>query len=236
MKISAIRNKPATMASESNDSDLLEHIKNSKKARKNKRSTSATTTLSIATMMKTKTTSDEESECDEREKLKLKKRFIKANVLSSPPPITLTLKKTSADSGAFLGESSNAHDNSYLSSSDNELPALVNAAIKCVESDSGSNTEPTSSKMTQQYTSSLLQDYMEKTQLVAQEPSPPSKEKKVKEVVKRKRGRPKKNASLVLETDSGEWFCVSWYFLWLSPRTLTHVRGYNVLGSVFLHR
>lgn len=223
MKISAIRNKPATMASESNDSDLLEHIKNSKKARKNKRSTSATTTLSsIATVMKTKTTSDEESECDEREKLKLKKRFIKAKVLSSPPPITLTLKKTS-DSSAFLGESSNAHENSYLSSSDNELPALVNAAIKCVESDSGSNTEPTSSKITQQYTSSLLQDYMEKTQLVAQEPSPPSKEKKVKEVVKRKRGRPKKNASLVLETDSGEWFCVSWYFLlWLSH---IHMQG-----------
>lgn len=209
MKISAIRNNPEPdegsyskrMGSESNDSELLEHMRNSKKARKNKRSTSAvvaTTTLS----MKMKTTSDEESECDEREKLKAKKRFVKAKVLSSPPPITLTLKKTS-DSGAFLGESSTAHDNSYLSSSDNELPALVKAAIKCVESDSGSNTEAAPAKVTQQYTSSLLQDYMEKTQLLAQDTSPPNK---VKEVVKRKRGRPRKNASLVLETDSGEWF------------------------------
>lgn len=210
MKISAIRNNPEPiqgnrriMGSESNDSDLLEHIRNSKKARKNKRSTSiATATLSTA--LKMKTTSDEESDCDERGKLKLKKRFIKANVLSSPPPITLTLKKTSV-SNAFLGESSNAHENSYLSSSDNELPALVNAAIKCVESDSGSNSETTTpAKVTQQYTSTLLQDYMEKTQLLAQDTSPSSKDKKVKEVVKRKRGRPKKNANLVLETDSGK--------------------------------
>lgn len=205
MKISAIRNNNPKEESnkmvggESNDSDLLETIKNSKKARKNKRSSSAATTTTLSTAMRN--TSDEESECDE--KVKVKKRFIKAKVLSSPPPITLTLKKTS-DSGAFMGESSNVHDNnSYLSSSDNELPALVNAAIKCVESDSGSNNDTvTPSKI--QYTSSLLQDYMEKTQLLAQDPSPTNKDKKVKEVVKRKRGRPKKNTSLVLETDSGE--------------------------------
>ncbi|KAL5291748.1 ASH1L family protein [Megaselia abdita] len=203
MKISAIRSVPeeGKMGGESNDSDSHSQYKSSKKARKNKRSTST----SASTVLKT-TSDSEESECDEREKLKVKKRFIKAKLLSSPPPITLTLKKTSTqtDSGAFLGESSNAHDNnSYLSSSDNELPALVNAAIKCVESDSGSNTEVTPAKMTQQYTSSLLQDYMEKTQLLAQDPVPTNKDKKVKEVVKRKRGRPKKNTSLVLETDSG---------------------------------
>uniref|UniRef100_T1GD67 Histone-lysine N-methyltransferase n=1 Tax=Megaselia scalaris TaxID=36166 RepID=T1GD67_MEGSC len=149
---------------------------------------------------------EEESECDDRENVLLnnkninsKKRFSKAKVLSSPPPITLTLKKT-CDS-TFLGESSssNVHDNnSYLSSSDNELPALVNAAIKCVESDSESNSETTPSKMTQQYTSSLLQDYMEKTQLLAQEPSPPNKDKKLKDVVKRKRGRPRKNTKRTL--------------------------------------
>lgn len=218
MKISAIRNniEPTAgsfsrrMGSESNDSDLHEHMKSSKKARKNKRSTSAVVVAATSTLStKMKTTSDEESECDEREKLKAKKRFVKAKVLSSPPPITLTLKKTS-DSGAFLGESSTAHDNSYLSSSDNDLPALVKAAIKCVESDSGSNTEAAPAKVTQQYTSSLLQDYMEKTQLLAQDTSPPTKPK---EVVKRKRGRPRKNANLVLETDSGEFFLV-FHFLW----------------------
>lgn len=214
MKISAIRNKPETEVKMSESIESVDPSK--KKARKNKRSTLLRTT-----------SDEEESDCDEREKekLKVKKRFTKAKLLSSPPPITLTLKKTCpADSSAFLGESSTAgaaHDNvSYLSSSDNDLPALVNAAIKCVESDSGSNNEVTPA--TQQYTSSLLQDYMEKTQLLAQDPAPSSKDKKVKEVVKRKRGRPKKNTSLVLETDSGE--CFFYFFLVLrssDSRTLS---------------
>lgn len=216
MKISAIR-KPEEeeMGSESDDSEPLEQLQK-KKARKNKRSSNSTLLIVGGSNNggggKHCSSDEEESECDDRENVLLnnkninsKKRFSKAKVLSSPPPITLTLKKT-CDS-TFLGESSssNVHDNnSYLSSSDNELPALVNAAIKCVESDSESNSETTPSKMTQQYTSSLLQDYMEKTQLLAQEPSPPNKDKKLKDVVKRKRGRPRKNTSLVLETDSGK--------------------------------
>lgn len=57
-------------------------------------------------------------------------------------------------------------DNIGLSSSDNELPALVNAAIKCVESDSDSHSLCTQPKI--QYTSSLLQDFMVKTQMLSE--------------------------------------------------------------------
>ncbi|XP_055378610.1 histone-lysine N-methyltransferase ash1 isoform X2 [Condylostylus longicornis] len=62
---------------------------------------------------------------------------------------------------------SDALNSGCISSSDNELPELVNEAIRRVnanasESDTDNNTFPPQ----QQYTSSLLQDFMEKTQML----------------------------------------------------------------------
>lgn len=78
--------------------------------------------------------------------------------LKKVPPVTITTQQLAAD-GA--------------SSSDMELPnALVQAAILCVESGSeGENTKIEQNNSTQ-YTSSLLRDFVEKTQMIGSNMSP----------------------------------------------------------------
>ncbi|XP_068148570.1 LOW QUALITY PROTEIN: histone-lysine N-methyltransferase ash1 [Drosophila tropicalis] len=94
-------------------------------------------------------------------------------------------------------------DSIGISSSDNELPSLVQAAIKRVESD----TEDTSvslgatgkSKHLPQYQSTLLQDFMEKTQMLGQhqlvgggDRVKPKEETQPPANPRKRRGRPKK--------------------------------------------
>ncbi|XP_016986221.2 histone-lysine N-methyltransferase ash1 [Drosophila rhopaloa] len=95
-----------------------------------------------------------------------------------------------------------------ISSSDNELPNLVQAAIKRVESDTedttveGSFRKAAKDKNLPQYQSTLLQDFMEKTQMLGQSTNSKFPEEKVvkakEETVlqaanpRKRRGRPKK--------------------------------------------
>lgn len=104
------------------------------------------------------------------------------------------------------------------SSSDMELPALVNAAIQRVESSDG---EASKSETNIQYTSSLLFDFMVKTQMLGSTASPlaatpstteapaavqstPSLDPLVAIVPKRKRGRPKKQIVVPLTVKTSE--------------------------------
>ncbi|XP_026848443.1 histone-lysine N-methyltransferase ash1 [Drosophila persimilis] len=100
-----------------------------------------------------------------------------------------------------------------ISSSDNDLPNLVQAAIKRVESDTedttveGSFRKAAKSKNLPQYQSTLLQDFMEKTQMLGQTGNSKLTEKqlpKAKEetqllanVPRKRRGRPKKTPVVV---------------------------------------
>ncbi|SPP76607.1 blast:Histone-lysine N-methyltransferase ash1 [Drosophila guanche] len=100
-----------------------------------------------------------------------------------------------------------------ISSSDNDLPNLVQAAIKRVESDTedttveGSFRKAAKSKNLPQYQSTLLQDFMEKTQMLGQTGNSKLAEKqlpKAKEetqllanVPRKRRGRPKKTPIVV---------------------------------------
>ncbi|EDW49799.1 GM17444 [Drosophila sechellia] len=95
-----------------------------------------------------------------------------------------------------------------ISSSDNELPSLVQAAIKRVESDTedttveGSFRKAAKDKNLPQYQSTLLQDFMEKTQMLGQTVNAKIAEEKVAKakeetlvqtaVPRKRRGRPKK--------------------------------------------
>lgn len=95
-----------------------------------------------------------------------------------------------------------------ISSSDNELPNLVQAAIKRVESDTedttveGSFRKAAKDKNLPQYQSTLLQDFMEKTQMLGQTVNAKLAEEKVAKakeetlvqtaVPRKRRGRPKK--------------------------------------------
>ncbi|XP_033161603.1 histone-lysine N-methyltransferase ash1 [Drosophila mauritiana] len=95
-----------------------------------------------------------------------------------------------------------------ISSSDNELPNLVQAAIKRVESDTedttveGSFRKAAKDKNLPQYQSTLLQDFMEKTQMLGQTVNAKIAEEKVAKakeetlvqtaVPRKRRGRPKK--------------------------------------------
>ncbi|XP_016998103.2 histone-lysine N-methyltransferase ash1 [Drosophila takahashii] len=95
-----------------------------------------------------------------------------------------------------------------ISSSDNELPSLVQAAIKRVESDTedttveGSFRKAAKDKNLPQYQSTLLQDFMEKTQMLGQSSSSKLPEEKVAKAgeealalaanPRKRRGRPKK--------------------------------------------
>ncbi|XP_017072424.2 histone-lysine N-methyltransferase ash1 [Drosophila eugracilis] len=95
-----------------------------------------------------------------------------------------------------------------ISSSDNELPSLVQAAIKRVESDTedttveGSFRKAAKDKNLPQYQSTLLQDFMEKTQMLGQSASSKLPEEKVVKAKedplvqtanpRKRRGRPKK--------------------------------------------
>ncbi|KAH8322182.1 hypothetical protein KR059_006750 [Drosophila kikkawai] len=97
-----------------------------------------------------------------------------------------------------------------ISSSDNELPSLVQAAIKRVESDTedttveGSFRKAAKAKNVPQYQSTLLQDFMEKTQMLGQSgnaklpegtvANAKAKEETVLQAAnpRKRRGRPKK--------------------------------------------
>ncbi|EDV52382.2 histone-lysine N-methyltransferase ash1 [Drosophila erecta] len=100
-----------------------------------------------------------------------------------------------------------------ISSSDNELPNLVQAAIKRVESDTedttveGSFRKAAKDKNLPQYQSTLLQDFMEKTQMLGQTANAKLSEEKVAKAKeeplaqtanpRKRRGRPKKVVSTV---------------------------------------
>ncbi|KAH8373440.1 hypothetical protein KR009_006870 [Drosophila setifemur] len=106
-----------------------------------------------------------------------------------------------------------------ISSSDNELPNLVQAAIKRVESDTedttveGSFRKAAKSKNLPQYQSTLLQDFMEKTQMLGQSGNsklPEDKVLKAKEDTllqvsnpRKRRGRPKKVISALPPANTG---------------------------------
>ncbi|KAI8041101.1 hypothetical protein M5D96_005353 [Drosophila gunungcola] len=107
-----------------------------------------------------------------------------------------------------------------ISSSDNELPSLVQAAIKRVESDTedttveGSFRKAAKDKNLPQYQSTLLQDFMEKTQMLGQSTNSKfpeenvvkAKEETVLQVAnpRKRRGRPKKViATVPASTNTG---------------------------------
>ncbi|XP_036672163.3 histone-lysine N-methyltransferase ash1 [Drosophila suzukii] len=106
-----------------------------------------------------------------------------------------------------------------ISSSDNELPNLVQAAIKRVESDTedttveGSFRKAAKDKNLPQYQSTLLQDFMEKTQMLGQSANsklPEEKAIKAKEetlvqttIPRKRRGRPKKVIAAPASGNSG---------------------------------
>ncbi|XP_055856799.1 histone-lysine N-methyltransferase ash1 isoform X2 [Episyrphus balteatus] len=115
-------------------------------------------------------------------------------------------------------------ENIGLSSSDNDLPALVNAAIKCVESDSDSHSLCTQPKI--QYTSTLLQDFMVKTQMLSESADKGKKSCETattstaststsiinrgeQTLVRKKRGRPKKSLNPVVVNESADSGVVS---------------------------
>ncbi|XP_030370932.1 histone-lysine N-methyltransferase ash1 isoform X2 [Scaptodrosophila lebanonensis] len=125
-----------------------------------------------------------------------------------------------ASSSSFL-QVSNApgSDNIGNSSSDNELPNLVKAAIKRVESDTedttveGSFRKAAKTKQLPQYQSTLLQDFMEKTQMLgktaacaatAAQSSPAlgssQSDSMASSISRKRRGRPKKQLSTAVET------------------------------------
>lgn len=102
------------------------------------------------------------------------------------------------------------------SSSDMELPALVNAAIQSVEFESDVESTTKATKTTH-YTSSLLRDFVAKTQMIGSQSAPtiedtekngvgttkPNATKEcVDEVPKKKRGRPRKNPALNVNVPS----------------------------------
>ncbi|EDW95308.2 histone-lysine N-methyltransferase ash1 [Drosophila yakuba] len=100
-----------------------------------------------------------------------------------------------------------------ISSSDNDLPNLVQAAIKRVESDTedttveGSFRKAAKDKNLPQYQSTLLQDFMEKTQMLGQTANAKLSEEKAAKAKeepqgqtanpRKRRGRPKKVVSTV---------------------------------------
>ncbi|XP_055908017.1 histone-lysine N-methyltransferase ash1 [Eupeodes corollae] len=122
-------------------------------------------------------------------------------------------------------------DNIGLSSSDNELPALVSAAIKCVESDSDSHSNCTQPKI--QYTSSLLQDFMEKTQKLSESANKGKRTNEIAttstastsllnggeqtQLLRKKRGRPKKSANAPVVNESADSGVVSSHAQSISP-------------------
>ncbi|KAH8242251.1 hypothetical protein KR026_012598 [Drosophila bipectinata] len=107
-----------------------------------------------------------------------------------------------------------------ISSSDNELPNLVQAAINRVESDTedttveGSFRKAAKAKNLPRYQSTLLQDFMERTQMLGQlpansklpeEPVVKAKEETVVQTVtpRKRRGRPKKVVATLPAANSG---------------------------------
>lgn len=151
--------------------------------------------------------SDSDEGSDRSEKVQLPKAFTKANNKIRPPPRADT-SELEGDDGA--------------SSSDMELPDLVTAAIQRVES--GSDGENTKTALaTTQYTSTLLHDFMVKTQMLGTTlteidrmssttnsltPNPDnaksdhaaksaSKSSAAPTAVVRKRGRPRKNPPVI---------------------------------------
>ncbi|KAH8321120.1 hypothetical protein KR067_003874, partial [Drosophila pandora] len=107
-----------------------------------------------------------------------------------------------------------------ISSSDNELPSLVQAAINRVESDTedttveGSFRKAAKAKNLPRYQSTLLQDFMERTQMLGQSGNAKLPEEtvvKAKEEVavlqtatpRKRRGRPKKVVAVLPAANSG---------------------------------
>ncbi|ALC44770.1 ash1 [Drosophila busckii] len=114
-----------------------------------------------------------------------------------------------------IGQSQGEHLG--LSSSDNEeLPQLVKAAIKCVESDN-EDVATKNKQQLPQYQSTLLQDFMEKTQMLNQVKQPgaasgsllPQQQQLQLQQQRKRRGRPKKMSSSVATASSSVAAAVS---------------------------
>lgn len=183
MKISAIRNKkekPATAEVKSNNNN---HTEGASKRQTSSQSTIKRKLSSSSCCCTRSDESDSSSEGQKKEKLKKirlkrKKNYTSSANLSTDSgsdnehalQSTATITKPQKDIKQLPAQSQNVENlpGSSISSSDNELPALVSAAIKCVES--GSETEPVpvpaAAAPPHQYTSTLLHDFMLKTQMI----------------------------------------------------------------------
>lgn len=102
-----------------------------------------------------------EKNCNEEQKQE--KDFLKTSTKSS----SSTTTTIAANAIEATTATETLPDGSCLSSSDTELPAAINAAIKCVESCSESDNNDEQNQLLiepkQQYTSTLLRDFMVKT-------------------------------------------------------------------------
>lgn len=171
--------------------------KNGSNARRNATAKRAQKKANIETSDSNSDSSDESSDSESNEKRS---------------PISKSKQSYKND---FLKSTVNQNLNADgASSSDMELPALVMAAIQCVESCSDGENSKIEQKSNTQYTSSLLRDFVAKTQMMGSniqnsnnminsknDPKHSNNDKTIAkhdsqentEMVKKKRGRPRKN-------------------------------------------